>query len=523
MKLSTLTLLSLLAFYCSSCKEAIKTNQSPNIIYILADDLGYGDISAFNENSKINTLNIDKIATAGMKFTDAHSASAVCTPTRYSILTGRYSWRSRLKSGVLTGKSKALIPNTRKTVAKMLQDNGYHTAFIGKWHLGWDWGLTTDTLGGNGWSASDFDNLDFTKPVKNTPNDLGFDYAYGHSGSLDMAPYVYVENGKITAEPNRITVDTAKYTWWREGPTGADFVHEQVTPNFFNRAIDYVERRPKDKPFFLYLALPSPHTPILPTPEWQGKSQLNYYADFMLMIDDYVGKLMATLDQKGLTENTLVIFTSDNGCSPEADFTILGEQGHDPSYIYRGHKADIYEGGHRVPFIVRWPKVIAKNGVTDQLIVSTDLMATCADIISYDLAENEGEDSYSLLPFFENRPNLIPRKDAIHHSINGGFAIRAGDWKLIMDAGSAGWSFPNPRQVLAIDTLPPIQLYNLKTDPSETINLQATALEKVTELTELLSNYIINGRSTKGEQQKNDSFEGDWKQIDLEKRVEKRE
>ena len=513
MKYLRLISLSLICLLNSSCSEEKALPQSPNIIYILADDLGYGDISAFNEKSKINTVNIDRIAAEGMRFTNAHSASAVCTPTRYSILTGRYSWRSKLKSGVLTGKSKALIPNTRKTVAKMLQDNGYHTAFIGKWHLGWDWALTTDTLGGSGWNATDFDNLDFTKSVKNTPNDLGFSYAYGHSGSLDMAPYVYVENGEITAEPDRITVDTAKYTWWRKGPTGADFVHEQVTPNFFNRAIDYVEKRPKNEPFFLYLALPSPHTPILPTPEWQGKSQLNYYADFMLMIDDYMGKLMATLEQKGMAENTLVIFTSDNGCSPEADFKVLGEKGHDPSYIFRGHKADIYEGGHRVPFIARWPKNIAKNQVTDQLIVSTDLMATCANIINYDLAENEGEDSYSLMSFFENKPNEKTRKDGIHHSINGSFAIRKDDWKLIMAAGSAGWSFPNPRQVQAIDTLPPVQLYNLQNDPAETTNLQAVESQKVAELTELLVNYIQNGRSTKGNPQKNDNFEDDWKQI----------
>jgi len=233
----------------------------------------------------------------------------------------------------------------------------------------------------------------------------------------------------------------------------------------------------------------------------------------MLMIDDYMGQLMATLDEKGLTDNTLVIFTSDNGCSPEADFTILGEKGHDPSYIYRGHKADIYEGGHRVPFMARWPKVIKGGRTTNQLICSTDLMATCADIINYDLADNEGEDSYSLFPFFENKASQLSRKDAIHHSVNGGFAIRAGDWKLIMDAGSAGWSFPNPRQVRSLDTLPPIQLYNLKNDPEEALNLQATQSEKVSELTQLLTGYIQDGRSTIGTPQKNDYFKGDWKQI----------
>ncbi len=507
--LNLLVLCSL--FACQNDSKETATTP-PNIIYVLADDLGYGDIAAFNENGKIQTPNIDKMAADGMKFTDAHSASAVCTPTRYSILTGRYAWRSKLKSGVLTGKSKALIPNTRTTVASMLKKNGYQTAFIGKWHLGWDWSLTTDTLGGNGWSSTDFDNINFSKEVKNTPNDLGFDYTYGHSGSLDMAPYVYVENGKITAEPDRITVDTAKYTWWRKGPTGADFIHEQVTPNFFNRAIDYVDKSASNQPFFLYLALPSPHTPILPTPEWQGKSGLNPYADFVVMIDDYMGQLINTLEKKGLTDNTLVIFTSDNGCSPEADFALLGKQGHNPSYIYRGHKADIYEGGHRVPFVAKWPKVIDKGQTTDQLVCSTDLLATCADIMDYSLAENEGEDSYSLLPFFENRETENTRKDIIHHSINGGFAIRRGDWKLIMDAGSAGWSFPNPKQVAAIDTLPPIQLYNLKNDPEEVVNLQAKESKKVAELTNLLSDQILNGRSNDGKNQINDNFEGEWKQ-----------
>ena len=498
-----------------SCNQSNsnKPDQHPNIIYVLADDLGYGDISAFNENGKIPTPNIDQIAITGIKFTDAHSASAVCTPTRYSIMTGRYSWRSKLKAGVLTGKSKALIPKSRKTVAKMLQEQGYHTAFIGKWHLGWDWALTTDSLESSGWGPNDFDNIDFTKPVRNVPNDLGFNYAYGHSGSLDMAPYVYVQNGKVTAQPDRITIDTAKYTWWRKGPTGADFIQEQVTPNFFEKAISFISNAPKRQPFFLYLALPSPHTPILPTKEWQGKSDLNPYADFVMQIDDSMGKLMAMLEQRGMTDNTLVIFTSDNGCSPEADFNLLGKKGHDPSYIYRGHKADIYEGGHRVPFVAKWPKVIAKNQTSDQLICSTDLMATCAEIIEYDLAENEGEDSYSLLPFFENKTAKTTRKDAIHHSVNGGFAIRQGDWKLIMDAGSAGWSFPNPKQINEIDTLPPIQLYNLKTDPAETMNLQAKERGKVAELTKLLSNYIQNGRSTAGEHQQNDDFKGDWEQV----------
>ena len=326
----------------------------PNIIYILADDLGYGDISAFNLKGKIKTPNIDQLAKEGMMFTDAHTSSSVCTPTRYGILTGRYNWRSTLKKGVLTGKSKALIPNSRTTIASMLKKQGYKTAFIGKWHLGWDWAMKNkEDNSGEGWDAKDFDNIDFSKPIKNGPKDLGFDYSYGHSGSLDMAPYVYVENGKPTAIPKNVTENKGKYSWWRKGPTSPDFIHEEVTPHFFNKAIHYIKENTNNKkPFFLYLALPSPHTPILPTKEWQEKSGLNPYGDFVMMIDDYVGQLIAQVEASGISKNTLVVFTSDNGCSPAAKIDELKAKGHFPSYIYRGHKADIFEGGHRVNLLL---------------------------------------------------------------------------------------------------------------------------------------------------------------------------
>ncbi len=490
----------------------------PNIIYILADDLGYGDISSFNPNGKIKTPHIDKLAEEGMKFTDAHSPSAVCTPTRYGILTGRYSWRSPLKNGVLTGKSKALIPKGSTTVASLLQKAKYHTAFIGKWHLGWDWAqIDTANFGGEGWDAQDFDNLDFTKPVTNTPNDLGFEYAYGHSGSLDMAPYVYVEDGKITAEVNHNTENTGKYTWWRKGPTASDFVHDDVTSNFFRRSMDYIRAKSKeDKPFFLYLALPSPHTPILPSKNWKGKSGLNPYADFVVMIDHYVGQLTKTLKEEGLVENTLVIFTSDNGCSPEADFDVLGEKGHKPSGLYRGHKADIYEGGHRVPFIARWPKKIQPNSIVDQTICQTDLMATCADIIGLDMLENEGEDSFSLVPLFDTGKNSDYEREAtVHHSINGSFAIRKGKYKLIFCPGSGGWSYPKPGSD-AIADLPQFQLYDLDEDASEKKNLFTSCPEKVNELATLMKLYIENGRSTSGVNQANAPLHlngAEWHQI----------
>ncbi|MDB4286182.1 arylsulfatase [bacterium] len=510
-------------FSATSCSDpesetegSLQSGLRPNIIYVLADDLGYGDISAFNPEGKIKTPNIDRLASEGMKFTDAHTSSAVCTPTRYGILTGRYNWRTRLKNGVLTGKSKALIPKSRTTVASMLQQQGYHTSFIGKWHLGWNWALKNpEEFGGEGWDAKDFDNIDFTQPVTHTPNDLGFDFAYGHSGSLDMAPYVYVKNGRVTSFPDSTTVNTGKYSWWRKGPTSPDFFHEKVTPNFFRRAIVTIKQSAKhQEPFFLYLALPSPHTPILPTERWQGKSGLNPYGDFMMMIDDYMGQLLDAVKASGIEENTLIIFTSDNGCSPAAKIEELLAKGHHPSSVYRGHKADIYEGGHRVPFIAKWPAKIPKGSASAETICTTDFMATCAEISGYSLSDNEGEDSYSLLPLFKQKQLEHSFREAtVHHSINGSFAIRQGDWKLILCPGSGGWSFPKPNNKAAMDTLPELQLYNLSTDPSETSNLQASNPQKVGELTALLSTYIQQGRSTPGVPQQNDSISGAWKQV----------
>jgi len=515
----TLCMVSFLSISCVEKKAPIEEAQNyPNIIYVLADDLGYGDISTFNSEGKIKTSAIDRLASEGLKFTDAHTSSAVCTPTRYGIMTGRYNWRSSLKEGVLTGVSKALIPDSRTTVASLLKRTGYHTAFIGKWHLGWDWALKEgDSVGGTGWNPTDYNNIDFSKPVTNGPSSLGFDYSYGHSGSLDMAPYVYVENGIPTSVPDTVTVDTGKYTWWREGPTAPDFEHDDVTPNFFRKSFEYIENQASSTdPFFLYLALPSPHTPILPTEEWQGKSGLNPYADFVMQIDNYMGQLAKVLEEKGIADNTIVIFTSDNGCSPQADFEILAEKGHDPSAIYRGHKADIYEGGHRVPFIVRWPGKIKPGSVSNKTICSTDLLATCADLTGISLKDNEGEDSFSLVPLFTDIASVeYAREATVHHSINGSFAIRKDNWKLIFCPGSGGWSDPKPNSE-EIQNLTKFQLYDLENDPSEQENLYASHPEKVKELKELMISYLENGRSTKGANQENDleAFgTKDWKQL----------
>ena len=408
------------------------------------------------------------MASEGIYFTDAHTNSSVCTPTRYGILTGRYAWRSRLKKGVLGGASNHLINPDRMTVADILKSKGYHTAMIGKWHLGWDFGFSSGQASSGIGFKPDIQKIDYSRPVTNGPDSIGFDYYYGHCGSLDMAPYVYVENGKVTAAPNRVTENKDYKGFWRKGPTGADFVHEEVFPNFINRACDYIKERAKtDKPFFLYLPLAAPHTPILPLEGFKGKSKTNEYGDFVVQMDMHMGQIFKALKEAGVDENTMVVFTSDNGCSPRADFDELDKVGHKPSYIYRGFKAGIYEGAHRVPFIVRWPNGIKAGQSTDVVTCTTDLAATVAEITGASIPDNAAEDSVSILSALKGNPKQV-REATVHHSLNGSFAIRQGDWKLIMCPGSGGWSNPKPGEALK-KGLPVIQLYNLKKDPSEKI------------------------------------------------------
>ena len=483
----------------------------PNIIYILADDLGYGDLSSYNENSRLHTRHIDQLARQGVRFTDAHTSSAVCTPTRYSILTGRYNWRSPLKSSVLSGYSNALIEPERLTVAELLQDKGYHTGFIGKWHLGWDWQFL-----GNPDSINDLSSrpeVDFSQPVEHGPKEQGFRYSYGFSGSLDMPPYVYVENSRPTTIPQDSTISMDEKGFWRKGLTGSDFSHVQVLPHLTDKAVQYIDRQAQNnQPFFLYFALPAPHTPILPTTEFMGTSNTNFYGDFVLQVDDVVGQVIAALDKQGIREETLIIFTSDNGCSPRADFEELAAVGHDPSYVYRGHKADIYEGGHRVPFIVSWPAGVKEAFKTNEVICTTDFMATAAELIGTALPDNAAEDSYSFLPVLIREQYPQPLREAtVHHSIEGRFAIRQGDWKLIMCPGSGGWSFPRTPEEL--QGLPAMQLYNLDKDPAEEQNVVKEYPEKVEELEALLRKYVVEGRSTPGLSQENDGPQR-WAQLD---------
>jgi arylsulfatase A-like enzyme len=508
--------------WCACARGA----EHPNIVFILCDDLGCGDVQCLNRAGKIPTPNIDKLASAGMIFTDAHSSSAVCSPTRYGLLTGRYNWRSRLQSGVLGGMSPALIEPGRLTVASLLKQHGYHTAAIGKWHVGMDWPRKPDAKPfpdqseneERGWQA------DFSKPIRNGPNSVGFDYFFGISASLDMVPYTFIENDRVVAIP---TVDkvfpmmagrTNKLT--RRGPAAKDFEVEDVLPALTRRAVAHVKERAADarsgKPFFLYLPLNSPHTPIAPTKEWRGRSGLNAYADFVMQTDAVVGEVLAALDQNSLATNTLLIFTSDNGCSPEADFKELVRRGHDPSAKFRGTKADIFEGGHRVPFIARWPGRVKAGSTTDQIICLNDFMATCAEIIDARLPDNSSEDSVSLLPVLLGTTKKPIHEAIVHHSINGSFAIRQGNWKLELCSGSGGWSAPRPGTPAA-KQLPRVQLYDLSHDISETNNVASVHPEVVARLTELLKKYVVAGRSTPGAPQSNDVAVALWKAVSPER------
>lgn len=466
-------------------------NGKPNIIYILADDMGYGDLSCLNESSKLRTVHLDRLARDGLTYTDAHSSSAVCTPSRYSILTGRYNWRSALKKGVLNGYSRPLIEQDRWTAASLLKRAGYRTACIGKWHLGLDWMKRGDKPG----------DVDFTRPVTGGPTACGFDYFYGISASLDMPPYVYIENERVTAQPDRITRGEEEMAWWREGPTGADFRHEEVLPRCTGKVLDMIEAY-RDSPFFIYYPLPAPHTPIMPSAAFAGKSATNAYGDFVLMCDDAVGQITAKLEQCGLADDTIVIFTSDNGCSPRADFAALAQYGHYPSYRFRGHKADIYEGGHRVPLLVKWPRRIRAGSVTAEPVCLVDLLATAADIVGERLPAEAGEDSVSHMPLWLEQPMSGPLREAIvHHSIDGSFSLRKGSWKLELCPGSGGWSDPRPGQE-PTDS-PAVQLYDLRDDIGERHNVQALYPQVVRELTDLLAAYVRNGRSTPGPAQQN--------------------
>lgn len=481
--------------------QASNDAKSPNIIYILCDDLGIGDVSSYNSNSKINTPNIDILSESGVRFTDYHSASSVSTPTRYGILTGRYAWRTPLKQGVLYGYDKNLIESGRETVASFLKNEAYNTAVIGKWHLGLCWANID----------AGQEKVDYSKTITNGPNDFGFDYSYCLAGSLDMPPYVYLENGKALVLPRDTFAEAPEYI---KGVAAHGFKHIEVLDNFTAKAVQYIKVNAKTgKPFFLYFPLTAPHRPVLPTKQFQGKSGLSSYGDFVLMCDNVVKQVVIQLKKSGVYDNTLIVFTSDNGCDfgGKVNISELNTKGHFPNDIYRGAKTDVFEGGNRVPFIVSWPNKI-KHNVSDKLICSTDFFRTIADLRNEMLPENVAEDSYSFASELGLDTRNSPQRESIVlHSYDGSFVIRKSKWKLIMCSHSGGWSFPRSSSVEA-KSLPKMQLYNIDEDPTERINEYNKYPEVVSELTELLTKYVEEGRSTVGTLQQNTGPKY-WKQL----------
>ncbi len=484
-------------------KEGGDVPQKPNIIYILADDLGYGDVRGLNPASKIPTPNMDLVFRQGVHFTDAHTNSAVCTPTRYGILTGRYAFRTRLKKGVTWGYSPALVEPGRETVASFLKRHAYQTACIGKWHLGLDWPRKNETkeISSIAWN-SDIprgfdDNVDYAKRVSGGPADHGFDYSLIIPASLDMSPYLYIRNGIVVEQPTAYTegkqqgVD-GRGVFWRPGKVSPGFDFDQVLPTFVDSATQFIaDHANEEKPFFLYLPLPAPHTPWLPTDEYQGNSQADTYGDFVSMVDDMIGKVLTQVREAGIEENTLIIITSDNG----SDWRPSDKEqtGHQANYIFKGRKADIYEAGHRVPYLAMWKGVIPAGHSSSQVICTTDLLATAAGLLDKQISNDAGEDSYNLWPAYTTEVSIPIREATIHHSLNGAFAIRKGKWKYTASLGSGGFS--NPKKIEPTEGEPPGTLHDMELDPQEENNLYEAHPEVVTELSQLLEQYKSQGYS----------------------------
>jgi arylsulfatase A len=496
----------------SLCTSALAAESLPNIVVILADDLGYGDVSCYNPESKIPTPNMDRLAAEGMRFTDAHTPSAVCTPTRYGLLTGRYCWRTRLKYRVLDGFDPPLIEPGQVTVPSLLKRHGYTTACVGKWHLGLQW---TDKEG-KPVPAVPLDRsqppragyeVDYTRPFTGGPTAVGFDRYFGISASLNMPPFCFLQNDHVLRLPiiNQPKNRDANFMAVDEGVRSPDFTIHGVMPRLAGEAVAFIEEQAahlNQKPFFLYAPLTSPHLPVVVNSEYLGKSKAGEYGDFVVESDAFVGAILETLDRTKLTGNTLVLLTSDNGGlyhfweAKEADDVKhykmsargahIKEYGHQGNAHLRGTKADIWEGGHRVPFIVRWPGRTPAGSVSRELVELTDLLATTAAVVGENLLDEAGPDSRNILPaLLAAKPAVPVREYAIHHSLSGVFAIREGPWKMIPHRGSGGFSQPK-----ALDPLkeggPAGQLYNLETDPAETLNVYAEHPDIVKRLSQQL-------------------------------------
>ena len=455
----------------------------PNIVILYADDMGYGDLGANHPGSKIPTPNLDRLAAGGIRFTDGHSSSGICSPSRYALLTGRAHWRDF--HGIVNSFGKPPFKEGQLTLPAMLREKGYATAAVGKWHLGWHWDAIRKP--GTDGKSVHFGDFDWSKPVPGGPLDHGFDYYFGDE-VINFPPYCWIENNKVVKAPDTM-MDPAKWrkikegNWeCRPGPMVTGWDPYENLPTITRKSVEYVlSRKGGDRPFFLYVPFPSPHAPIIPNDGFDGKSEAGAYGDFVVETDDACGRILRAIDEIGETGNTLVFFSADNG--PE-NYCIARRKkfGHWSSEPLRGQKRHIHEGGHRVPTILSWPGVVKPGTVSDSLFAQTDLMATFASIVGYELPDNAAEDSFDFLPYLRGGAAAGPRTAMVHNTNADAYAIREGDWVLVNVKPGAT---KNPKA----------ELYHLKEDIGQTRDLADRHPDRVKALLELLNKLHSQGHS----------------------------
>ncbi len=478
---------------CASPEQTAQADRLPNILILYVDDMGFGDMKINNPGSKIPTPRLDRLAAAGMNFTDGHSSSGVCTPSRYALLTGRHHWRDF--HDIVNSFGKPIFREGQLTLPQMLQEKGYATACIGKWHLGWDWDAIRKP--GTPRNSLHYNDFDWSKPVPGGPLDHGFDHYFGDT-VINFPPYAWIEDDRLLVAPDTM-MDTdlwkpIKEGEWecRKGPMVTGWDPYENIPETTRRGVEYIRaQKDNDRPFFLYFSYPSPHAPIIPNDEFDGKSGAGPYGDFVYETDHSIGQLLDTLEESGQADNTIVVFSADNGAEYYA-YERDAKYDHWSSAPFRGLKRDIYEGGHHVPFIIRWPGVTQPGSVSNALIAQLDLMATFAALVGAEIPEGEAIDSFNHLPYLMGETKA-PRTQMVHNTRKGHYAIRDGDWVLIdAESGIVGGPRRHPPEAwmqkhgYAADDGQPVKLYNLKEDIGQRLNLAAEHPERVAEMQALL-------------------------------------
>ncbi|PHQ36954.1 sulfatase family protein [Rhodopirellula bahusiensis] len=479
-----------------------ETKTQPNVLILYADDLGYGDLNLQNAESKIPTPHLDQLARSGMRFTDGHSSSGICTPSRYALLTGRHHWRDF--HGIVNAFGQSVFEPEQLTLAEMFQQHGYETAAIGKWHLGWDWDAVkkpdAKTFGEGRKKGYGPEAFDWTKPIPDGPLAHGFDSYFGDT-VINFPPYCWIENDKVVKAPDTI-MDTAKWkpikegNWeCRPGPMTSDWDPYENIPTTTERGVQFIQSKSdSDQPFFLYFAFPAPHAPIIPNDEFDGRSGAGPYGDYVCETDDACGKLLQALKDSGQSDNTLVVFSADNG--PERYAYARDEKyDHWSSQPFRGLKRDLYEGGHHVPFVIHWPGVTDAESTCDALVSQVDLFATMADMLGHEIPDGQAKDSRSLMPLLK-QPNQKHRQSLVQNTRVDEYAIRDGKW-LLIDAKSGyvsgrnkGWE---SRRQIPADDKQPYELYDLSVDIGQSENVASEYPETVERMKSLLQTIREDG------------------------------